>query len=433
MRSRHFPLLAAAAAFLSTAAAARAEICAMDPVPAATLLLPYFELDPALPAGRTTLVSINNASAAAALAHVTLWTDYAVPTLTFDVYLTGYDVQTINLRDLFNGALPRTADLERDPGDHLSNQGRLSEEATFPGCDALPPALPALDAAARLELRRAHSGDRSERYGGCAGANYGDGLLRGYLTVDAVTRCTALHPASPGYFSSGIASDRNVLWGWYAHVDPIGNFAQSETLVHIESCSDPSVGAGAGRCPLPATAPTFYGRYSAIAGKDQREPLPTTFSAPFVNGGAFGGGTELVVWRDTKALPKASCTPPPSWFPLGHVDVVAFDEEENVADLCFPGDVTLPIGPPPSCFPLAAQSIELAGGNGLATDPTPPFAFGWMYLNLNHGVGPLAGAEPGQAWVTALTSATGRYAIGVDAVQLDTACDTKNGGTVLVP
>src|SRR5690242_20112900 len=103
---------------LTTALPARADLCAIDHAPAATLLLPYFEVDLGNPGGRTTLFSINNAGDKAVLAHVVLWTDLAVPTLVFDVYLTGYDVQTINLRDIFDtGTLPRTADKDRDPSD----------------------------------------------------------------------------------------------------------------------------------------------------------------------------------------------------------------------------------------------------------------------------------------------------------------------------
>ena len=51
---------------------------AIDVVPAATLLLPYFEVDLANPDGVTTLFSVNNASAAPQLAHVTFWTDSPV-------------------------------------------------------------------------------------------------------------------------------------------------------------------------------------------------------------------------------------------------------------------------------------------------------------------------------------------------------------------
>src|SRR4051812_8298540 len=88
---------------IGCAGVARAEIGTADVVPAATLLLPYFEVALDDPAGPNTLFSVNNASATAVVAHVTLWTDEAIPTFNFDVYLTGYDVQEINLATLFNG------------------------------------------------------------------------------------------------------------------------------------------------------------------------------------------------------------------------------------------------------------------------------------------------------------------------------------------
>src|SRR3954454_11662111 len=119
-----------------------AKTCAVDAVPAAALLLPYFEVDLTKPGGRTTLLAINNASDRAPLAHVVLWTDLGVPTLAFDVYLTGYDIQTLNLRDLFAGLLPGTADSARDPGDRLSPKGDFSEDTTFAGCAGLLPPAP---------------------------------------------------------------------------------------------------------------------------------------------------------------------------------------------------------------------------------------------------------------------------------------------------
>src|ERR1044072_4930155 len=86
--------------------------------PAATLLLPHFEVDLDSQNGVQTLFSINNASARAAVAHVTPWTAPSIPPLDFDVYLPGYDVQTITLYDIFPfGNLPRTADAGADPAD----------------------------------------------------------------------------------------------------------------------------------------------------------------------------------------------------------------------------------------------------------------------------------------------------------------------------
>jgi hypothetical protein len=88
---------------------ASAVIGAVDDVPAATLLLPYFEVDLTNANGVNTLFSVNNASATAVLAHVTIWSDLSVPVLDFNIYLTGYDVQTISMRDiLVNGVVPRT-------------------------------------------------------------------------------------------------------------------------------------------------------------------------------------------------------------------------------------------------------------------------------------------------------------------------------------
>ena len=77
--------------------------CDIGTAPAATLLLPYFEVD-ATRGGRTTIFSVTNVSPYAQIAHVTLWTDWSFPVLDFNIFLTGYDVQPINLYDvIFNG------------------------------------------------------------------------------------------------------------------------------------------------------------------------------------------------------------------------------------------------------------------------------------------------------------------------------------------
>ena len=90
--------------------------CVLGTQPAATLLLPYFELDLDHPFGLTTLVAVGNASTETELARLILWTDAAVPTLTVYVLLSPSDVQTINIRDVFAGHLPNTASLFVDGG-----------------------------------------------------------------------------------------------------------------------------------------------------------------------------------------------------------------------------------------------------------------------------------------------------------------------------
>ena len=437
---------------LALGGSAFAEIGTIDEVPAATLLVPYFEVDLNNPSGITTLFSVNNASASAAVAHVTMWTDQSIPTLDFDIYLTGYDVQTINIRDIFNGNLPRTADAGSDPGDTISHKGSLSQDINFPGatgpCANPYPATGALSATLIDHIRKSHTGLSSALYGGCSGANYGDNIARGYITVDTVNSCNLSFPSDAGYFTT-LATNQNVLWGDVFYVNPGQNFASGNTIVHIEACTGNPVpayqgyvGNGATQCPFSFAAGdyTFYGRYNAVAGQDQREPLATTFASRYINGGNFTGGTDLIVWRDSKTRPVGangthSCSTVPSWFPLNQSDVVAFDETENPTDLCFQGDnVSPPTGGTQTCFPLETQRVHLAGGNTVGADPAPPAPFGWIYLNLNHT---LASGDPypgrAQAWVMTEMSASGLYEVGYDAIQLDNATSSVSGGVVLIP
>jgi hypothetical protein len=96
---------------LGLASTAYANLCANDVVPAATLLFPFVQYDYdaglAGEAGATTLFAITNVSNVAQIVHVTLWTDYSIAILDFNIVLTGYDVQTINIRDILrDGWLP---------------------------------------------------------------------------------------------------------------------------------------------------------------------------------------------------------------------------------------------------------------------------------------------------------------------------------------
>jgi hypothetical protein len=93
---------------------AHAEFGTIDDVPAATLLIPHFEVDTLNRTGVNTVITLTNASASAAVAQVTLWTDEALPTARFGIYLTGYDQQTIDLQNVFNRFPPVTADAGSD-------------------------------------------------------------------------------------------------------------------------------------------------------------------------------------------------------------------------------------------------------------------------------------------------------------------------------
>src|SRR5881227_4007259 len=77
------------------------DTCDIGTTPAATLLLPYFNVD--FGGGNTsnTIFTIVNTSRFPQIAHVVLWTDWSFAALDFNVFLTGYDVQSISLRDIF--------------------------------------------------------------------------------------------------------------------------------------------------------------------------------------------------------------------------------------------------------------------------------------------------------------------------------------------
>ena len=390
---------------------ARADLCALDHVPAATLLLPYFEVDLNDPAGRSTLFSINNSRAEPALAHVVLWTDLAVPTLTFDVYLTGYDVETINLRDLLSGHLPRTADLARDPADTTSPKGAFSQDATFPGCAGLlpPPNLPP-DLVGPLQSAHTGQPDPLLQGGLCEGLPHGDtGIARGYVTIDVATRCSSMSPVDAGYFVTngtiGVAGFDNVLWGDFFYVDPSGRFAEGDNLVRIEA--DPNRFAGGGV--------TFYGRYVNGSGADGREPLPTVWAARFLTGGGFDGGTDLVAWREVpwKGV-SFPCTTRPAGFPLAQKDLIAFDEEEHPAIYGPP----LPEFPPVVTVPFAAAATRVqAGGASLPV----PYDFGWLLADLTSYVN--SSLDPySQGWVGQVSTSRGRYSVGFQGTPLNSLC-----------
>ena len=385
-------------------ASAQIEPCALDPGPAATLLLPHFRVDLNNPSGTTTLFSITNTEAEAVLTRVTLWTDIGIPTLAFSVYLTGYDVETINLRDVLAGILPRTASPQQDPSDTVSPVGDFSQDTSFPNCDGfLPPAN--LTPAQILDLRAEHGGRRpSVRLGGyCASYTFPDGVARGYVTIDTVSRCSALTPRDPGYFGAGgDATAQNVLMGDYFFVEPADNFASGDPLVRIQAFPG-RFGPG---------DRTFYAWLHGGSTLDQREPLAFSWFARFLNGGAFSGGTEMLAWQDaaTPFVPF-QCVgvqiPPPVPY-LNNVGLAHFNESEDVEiPSCFPSG---PPCPPFVFFPWISNRIRIGG-------PDLPTSYAFGYLLAQPQV-PL----PRQLWVGTVMKASGRYSVGFAATPLDSAC-----------
>jgi hypothetical protein len=413
-------------ALVLPAVPARAVICDIEVEPAATLLLPYFEVDLKNPNGVTTLIAVNNAVAAAHLVHVVLWSDLAAPVLDFNVYLTGFDQQTFNLRDLIvNGMLPQTASAGQDPNDTISPKGIFSQDINFASCNGVlpPPPLPPFFISYLADALTGHPS--TLLHGRCVARNLGDHIARGYVTMDVVNDCTLRFPGDAGYFGAGgtgDASNDNALFGDYVYVNSAKRTAQALPLVHIQASStDPRV-----------TTPgnyTFYGSWDNFDASDNREPLPTTFGARYVIGGANHAATDYIAWRDPKVAQGPFTCPAtpdvqPPWYPLGQESVVIFDDQEH--PVVPQTSITSPAVAGITPFPAAAQRTTV-GGPALPV----PFIAGWSYLNLNTMVVPAGNVPPvdplaAQAWVTIILSQDRGFATGIEAMHYDSACNPNH-------
>ena len=356
---------------------AAAEIGTIDQVPAATLLFPHFEVDTSSPDGVTTVLTLQNASASATMANVTLWTDFGLPTVQFNVYLTGYDAETIDLGLLFRRVLPITASAGQDPADAISPQGPLSQDINYGSCfDVLP--LDQSGSNISRSIVQAHSGQLSQEDFGvlCGSRDLGDGIARGYVTIDSTTQCTTLTPADAGYFSNGgqgVADNRNILMGDYVIVDPGNDRVFAETAVHIEAdSSNPLTQAGVDK-------QTFYARFVGFGATDNREPLPTAWAGRYA-----ADRTDVDYWRDPGAATAPfACGGAPAGLPSGQRRVSVFGADGGLTGL-----------PSGDLFPFVQGTTPGDGALGL-NQP-----LGWLFVNLNLSspVGPLGSIR--QSWMS---------------------------------
>lgn len=350
---------------------AQARIGSIDQGPAATLLFPHFEVDTTSDQGVTTVLTIQNSSATAIMGSLTFWTDYGIPTLHYNIYLTGYDQITIDLADTFRRRhLPVTASAGQDPTGQISRQGPLSQDINFASCNGTIPEPQGSIVSSTLVA--AHTGGPSIDYLGglCGGRNYGDNVARGYITVDTANQCTILKPGEPGYFASGgagVATNQNVMFGNYVIVDRARGRFLAESSVNIEtSYSDPLVTTPGNQ--------TFYGRLIGNSAADNREPLPTAFAARYAS-----ARTDVDYWRDPGVVVAPfACGTVPAPFALGQRQVSVFNSAGAL------------VGSPTGLlFPNAMGTTSGAGALAL-TQP-----LGWLFANLN--------ASPGvirQSWMT---------------------------------
>ena len=145
------------------------------------------------PNGVRTSMRVSNASASAGMLNVALWSDWGLPTMSFSIYLTGYDTSEIDLRLVFDGHLPRAADAGSD-----SEPTRYRPKAAFRKISTSRASVRPTTTSRRYCRRRgwrrcatptpASPARRSAAY--AAAQAYGDGIARGYVTIDTVVART---------------------------------------------------------------------------------------------------------------------------------------------------------------------------------------------------------------------------------------------------
>jgi hypothetical protein len=416
--------------------------CDIGVTPAATLLLPYFEVDTAAAAGTgaTTLFTITNTSRFPQIAHVTLWTAWSTPVLDFNLYLTGYDVQPINLYDIIvrgiiappSGAVFTTTPGTQGPnvvgaaplaGGAANNPNFTANAATT--CSNIPGTLPggqggAIQLAVQAALTTGTSTAVCTSGSGLVGPNNGTRAI-GYVTVDVAAECTNYLPTDPLYYTStnGILFD-NVLIGDYQQLAPspagstgTGFDAAGNPMVHIRAIPEGGIGGSAPGTNLPFT---FYNRYSNAAtagnpGLDRRQPLPSQWAARWVGGTVAGAtfNTDFKIWRE--GITGANACPGSTNSLLSVTNTIRFDEHENSLGfgtnvICSPFCGAAGIPGLPEASRVAVGTATNSGISGTfpsvpATGLTSGDVGGWVYLNLSSGATNTNGVTAGTGVLTA--------------------------------
>jgi hypothetical protein len=365
--------------------------CDVALLPAATLLLPYFEVDLADAGGDTTLFTVTNVSPDAQIARVTLWTDGAYPVISFNLALLPYDLQSI---DLFQ----------------VLARGRIEAR----DCTGAPRVLPA----ETLVRMRAAFADGTVP-GGCKTVgtkhrNFNDAQVAvGYATVDVVRNCSHRLATEREYWTDDLAYD-NVLIG---DVQQKGVSGTHTTMVHIRAVPD---GGKFATRTTPAFDHTFYGRYQAASTprRDGRQPLPSVFATQWIQGGPRRANTTLKIWREG-VYSNASCSGYLANSGMRYFEVVRFDEAENAVS-AFTVDRVTPLF---TDHILPATSKNSLTDDFLFPEMTNGAIAGWIYLNLRDID---QERDDGSNWVVA-TLSSGDYAVEHDAAALGNGCSHAVG------
>ncbi len=390
--------------------------CDIGVAPAATLLVPYFEVDLTAPAGqgRTTVLNVINVSHLPQIGRVTIWSDWAYPVISFSMFLTGYDVQAVDMRDfLVRGMIPSIVGV---PGarsaPNFSNANHSKN--LMSECGARVPFVPKM---IMEDVRRILTTGRSS--GGAItcldgegtelplGGNHGAKVAVGYATIDVVSTCAPRLPTDPNYFTSDLLYD-NVLIGDYIFIDPKGDkngFATASPMVHIRAIPEggPSGAKVATRLPQ-----TFYQRFNP-AVSDRRQPLPSVYAARYIEGGPESFQTRVSVWRESALGTGESCAQYVRSAEAPFIEITRFDERENASIQSASISST-------RARTTMTPVTRLTSTASVFPAVTSSDFGGWIYMNLAQTT------RNTQAWVDVTLFSEGRYGVQFPAASLGNGC-----------
>jgi len=449
--------------------------CDIGVTPAATLLLPYFEVETATRA-TDTFFTVVNTGYLPQIAHVVVWTDWSYPVLDFNIFLTGFDVQPISMYDIIaNGIIapiPNSTTLGGTSSSATASAGGvvLSPVGPFSGsntsnpniniatCGTLAGKIPEQVRAGVLSLLVTGAAPGICTAAGSPASSHPTATTAvGYVTIDVAAVCSQNMPDSPTYVRSEILFD-NVLTGDYEILNKAAgsNYAGGNPLVHIRAIPE----GGPANTPLTGFQTnlpyTFYQRYedpvtfaAPLQNYDRRQPLPATFAARWIQGGANAFNTSFRIWREGVTGPNTTCNGSGNSADLNSAlpvtAIVRFDEHENPAiQSGIPVSFPLPTAPG-AVFPESSTTSTASGNYPQFASGSPAGDVGgWMYMNLNsntvcatvcvantalHPNWPNAGARASQNWVivsmnggTGGASSNGLFGVDFDATWLGNGC-----------
>jgi len=405
--------------------------CDISLLPAATLLLPYFEVDlnAGAGSGETTIFTITNTTDVPQAARFTLWTDYAYPVITFNLYLTGYDVQSINLYDVIRRgqiAPENGTGSDVSPVGPLSgtggNQDRDNPRLDEASCVRLPIQLPSVFLSRMQQAFTQGVIPGFSTTPECRDAGGAHTSAIGYGTIDLVNNCDVSMPHETSYWVDDLSYD-NVLIGDYIQVNGAQDYAQTNNLVHIRAIPEGGTYDASAATNLRRT---FYSAFNAAGapGSDRRQPLPATFAARWIGGGPALFQTDLKVWREARTGVGAACAQYAGNALMSSTEIVRFDEDEN------------PEAFAPVQHPLIPASARVSvSDNDFFPPATGGDIGGWMYLNLDDFESDTIAR---QNWVVVSMRAEGRFSGDMDAQALGNGCSAATaqsravGGTVTI-